>query len=69
MIMVSDMFNNTLKAKIDGLCAERSQLLAEQPVQPSSESVPSQGTGQQQQQNALGALFSPRTSGFPSGQW
>lgn len=31
MTMVGDMFNNSLKAKVDGLCSELSDLLARQP--------------------------------------
>src|SRR5580704_4658256 len=31
MIMVSDMFNNSLKGRIDGLCNELSNLIANQP--------------------------------------
>ncbi|WP_235282250.1 SHOCT domain-containing protein [Methyloterricola oryzae] len=32
MTMVGDMFNNSLKAKVDGLCSELSNLLATQPL-------------------------------------
>ena len=35
MTMVGDMFNYGLKAKVDGLCSELSQLLAQQPFVPS----------------------------------
>ncbi|HMZ58388.1 MAG TPA: hypothetical protein PL048_06415, partial [Leptospiraceae bacterium] len=34
MTMVGDMFNNSLKAKVDSLCYELSNLLAQQPFQP-----------------------------------
>ena len=34
MTMVGDMFNQGLKAKVDGLCSELSQILATQPVPP-----------------------------------
>src|SRR5271154_7003593 len=34
MTMVGDMFNHGLKAKVDGLCSELSQLLAQQPFVP-----------------------------------
>ena len=37
MTMVGDMFNYGLKAKVDGLCSELSQLLAQQPFVPSPE--------------------------------
>jgi hypothetical protein len=34
MTMVGDMFNHGLKAKVDGLCSELSQILATQPFVP-----------------------------------
>jgi hypothetical protein len=34
MTMVGDMFNHGLKAKVDGLCSEPSQILAMQPFVP-----------------------------------
>src|ERR1700740_3834888 len=34
MTMVGDMFNHGLKAKVDGLCSELSQILAMQPFVP-----------------------------------
>ncbi|WP_022949719.1 hypothetical protein [Methylohalobius crimeensis] len=45
MIMIGDMFNNVLKARVDGLCTEISELLAEQkpgPSTPASEAYQSQ---------------------------
>jgi hypothetical protein len=39
MTMVGDMFNNSLKAKVDGLCFELSNLLAQQPFKPSCQQV------------------------------
>lgn len=69
MIMVSDMFNNYLKGRIDGLCNELSNLVANQPDLIRSGSFQSQsqggyGTGQQQgnygggqqQQNGAGPM-------------
>jgi hypothetical protein len=49
MTMVSDMFNNHLKGRVNGLCAELSQLVAEQPdlVQSGSFQSQSQGGGGQ----------------------
>ena len=44
MVMVGDMFNQALKAKVDGLCSELSALLAAQPFQP----LPSRSQGQSQ---------------------
>ena len=45
MTMVGDMFNNSLKAKVDNLCSELSQLLANQPlfVQPAPSPTQNQG--------------------------
>jgi hypothetical protein len=65
MIMVGDMFNNALKAKIDGLCTELAQLLAQQPavVLPgASQSQYQSGGGQQQQQGGHGIFAQAGTS-------
>lgn len=82
MTMVGDMFNNSLKAKVDSLCYELSNLLAQQPFQPAPTSFQSQnqGGGQSQQQgsgygyssgntNSPVSLFVPGTSGdwWPAG--
>ncbi len=81
MTMVGDMFNYGLKAKVDGLCTELSQLLSQQPFVPlplSSQSQ-SQGGQQQQQQGGFGSagvvggspavsLFVPAAQGS-SGNW
>ena len=81
MTMVGDMFNNVLKAKVDGLCTELSRLLAQQPFAPpplGSQSQ-SQGGRQQQQQGGSGSpgmvgggpavsLFVPAAQGS-SGNW
>jgi hypothetical protein len=53
MTMVGDMFNYGLKAKVDGLCSELSQLLAQEPF------VPVQA----------GFQFVPEPPGRASGQW
>src|SRR5262249_50111743 len=42
MTMVGDMFNHGLKAKVDGLCGELSNLLANQPFIPAPTSQQSQ---------------------------
>jgi hypothetical protein len=64
MTMVGDMFNHGLKAKVDGLCAELSNLLANQPFVPAPVS--------QQQQGGYGgspvSLFVPAAAGG-SGNW
>lgn len=74
MTMVGDMFNNSLKATVDGVCSELSDLMAA-----GSFAAPSSGTqwqgqgGQQQQQGGYGAsgnadvsLFVPQGG---SGNW
>jgi hypothetical protein len=48
--MVSDMFNNYLKGRVDGLCSELSRLMANQPdllIRSGSFQSESQGTQQQ----------------------
>jgi hypothetical protein len=78
MTMVGDMFNHGLKAKVDGLCSELSQILATQPfVQfPAGFQSQSQRQGGGQQDgghDVLDAgsvsLFVPETPGRASGQW
>jgi hypothetical protein len=56
MTMVSDMFNNYLKGRVDGLCSELSRLVAAQPNLLQSGSFQSQSQGGQggQQQNNYG---------------
>jgi hypothetical protein len=61
MTMVGDMFNYGLKAKVDGLCSELSQLLAQQPFVPSP-SVQTQSQGGT-------SLFVPEPPGRGAGQW
>src|SRR5260370_22259186 len=52
MTVVGDMFNHGLKAKVDGLCSELSQILAMQPFVPFPAGFQSQsqrqGGGQQE---------------------
>ena len=78
MTMVGDMFNHGLKAKVDGLCSELSQILAMQPFVPFPATFQSQsqrqGTGQQEGGHELFdtgsvSLFVPETPGRASGQW
>lgn len=76
MIMLSDMFNNYLKGRVDGLCNELSGLAASQPDLIRSGSFQSQnqghqaqanyGGGQQQQQGGHGGYGSSQQQG-PSG--
>ena len=51
MIMISDMFNNNLKGRIDSLCSELSGLVASQPDLVRSGSFQSQSQGNQSQGN------------------
>ena len=78
MIMIGDMFNNTLKGRIDALCSELSTLVASQPglIQTGSFQSQSQGgnLGSQQQQSGAGpvgpvSLFVPASGAGPSGNW
>jgi hypothetical protein len=76
MTMVGDMFNHGLKAKVDGLCAELSQILAAQPFVPFPASAQSQsqrqGGGQQEGSHfdaGSVSLFVPEAPGHASGQW
>ena len=58
MTMVGDMFNNVLKAKVDGLCTEISRLLAQQPfaLPPWVASRSRRGDGSNNSREALAAL-------------
>ncbi len=85
MIMLSDMFNNYLKGRVDNLCYELSNLIANQPdllrrdsFQSQSQGGPSQNqsysSGGQQQQNGYGpvgpvSLFVPPPPGGSSDWW
>ena len=68
MTMVGDMFNYGLKAKVDGLCSELSQLLAQQPFVPVPANYQSQSQGDSQHPGgASTSLFVPDAPGQPSG--
>ena len=78
MTMVGDMFNHSLKAKVDGLCSELSQVLATQPFVPFPMGAQSQsqrqGGGQPERGHELPdtgsvSLFVPEPPGRASGQW
>ena len=58
MTMVSDMFNNHLKGRVNSLCSELSQLVANQPDLLRTESFQSQNQGSQQQYNNTGDQLS-----------
>ncbi len=67
MTMVGDMFNYGLKSKVDGLCSELSQLLAQQPFVPApppSSQSQWQGGGGSQTGGGHTSLFVPG-----SGTW
>ena len=74
MTMVSDMFNNHLKGRVDGLCFELSNLIASQPdlIRTGSFQSQSQGGqdargGGQQQQNNHGYQGSSQSQGGQGG--
>lgn len=83
MTMVSDMFNNHLKGRVDGLCSELARLVANQPDLLRSGSFQSQNQGGQQQNNYAGvqlqngnpamnpgaSLFVPPASGTSADWW
>jgi len=76
MTMVGDMFNHGLKAKVDGLCSELSQILATQPFVPFPAGAQSQrqGGGQPEgghdfSETGSVSLFVAETPGRASGQW
>ena len=65
MTMVSDMFNNYLKGRVDGLCSELSRLMANQPdLLIRSGSFQSQSQGTQQQGNDGGGQQQPQSAGY-----
>ncbi|MBG6075228.1 SHOCT domain-containing protein [Polaromonas sp. CG_9.11] len=57
MTMVSDMFNNQLKGRVDALCAELSRLVASQPELLRTGSFQSQNQGGQQQTSHAGDAY------------
>jgi Short C-terminal domain len=78
MTMVGDMFNHGLKAKVDGLCSELSQILATQPFVPFPAGFQSQSQRQGRGEQEGGhdvldtgsvSLFVPEPPGRASGQW
>lgn len=71
MTMVGDMFNNGLKATVDGLCSELSNLLDTHPFEPVPSAGQSFGGGQQQSQGGgygggYGGGWWPSELGQPS---
>jgi hypothetical protein len=71
MTTVGDMFNHSLKTKVEGLCSELSELLTQHPLVPFPPSFQSQSqAGHQKQQGGSSvSLFVPEAPGRTSGQW
>ncbi|MFL9936651.1 SHOCT domain-containing protein [Paraburkholderia sp. RL18-103-BIB-C] len=67
MTMVSDMFNNYLKGRVDGLCSELSRLMANQPDLIRSGSFQSQSQGTQPQGNDGGGHQQQQSAGYGGG--
>jgi len=70
MTMVGDMFNNALKAKVDGLCSELANLLASEPFL----ARPASSQQQSQSQGGRGSAFGDvslfvAAAGGPFGSW
>jgi Short C-terminal domain len=70
MTMVGDMFNNALKAKVDGLCSELADLLASEPflARPASSQQQSQSQGGRGSAFGDVSLFVSEAGG-PFGSW
>jgi Short C-terminal domain len=63
-IMISDMFNNVLKARVDALCNELSTLVRDEPGIAAVGAFQSQSQGEPTELNgALSRLLTPETSG------
>jgi hypothetical protein len=67
MTMVSDMFNNYLKSRVDGLCFELSRLMENQPDLVRSGNFQSQSQGTQQQGNDGGGQQQQHSAGYGGG--
>jgi hypothetical protein len=74
MTMIGDMFNNSLKGRVDALCGELSGLIANQTglyqnAVFQSQSQSRSGQGQSGGWNTPVSLFVPAPGGGPSGDW
>jgi hypothetical protein len=71
MIMVGDMFNHALQAKVDGVCTELARLLAQQPgvMQAVSRQAHSPSPGGRQPAGPEVSLAVPTASRTPSQWW
>jgi hypothetical protein len=67
MIMLGDMFNNSLKNSVGGLCQELANLIANQPGLIQSGSFQSQNQGAQQQSNYGGGNQQQQNGSGPTG--
>lgn len=67
MTMVSDMFNNYLKGRVDGLCFDLSRLMENQPDLVRSGSFQSQSQGTQQPGNDGGGQQQQHSAGYGGG--
>lgn len=69
MTMIGDMFNNALKAKVDGLCSDLANLLRQEPsLTRESTSSQTQGQGGTGGSGNV-SLFVPAAGGSPAGWW
>jgi len=66
MVMIGDMFNSALKAKVDGLCSELAKLVEQEPAHDRSNSSQSQG---QEARDRDSSLFVPAVGGGSTGWW
>lgn len=67
MTMVGDMFNNSLKATVDGMCSELSRLLETNPFEPQPVSASASHGGSGSYQSQSSGNMSMSSSGF--GWW
>jgi hypothetical protein len=68
MTMIGDMFNNALKAKVDGLCTDLSNLLRQAPSLRATTSSQSQGQGGTGGSGNV-SLFIPAEGRAPAAWW
>ena len=68
MTMIGDMFNNALKAKVNGLCTDLVNLLRQEPSLRATTSSQSQGQGGTGGSGNV-SLFVPAAGGSPAAWW
>jgi hypothetical protein len=70
MTMIGDMFNNALKAKVDGLCSDLAKLVEGEPLSiPTSRSSQTQSFGQMGGGYGNVSLFVSAADGSPGAWW